>query len=542
MPELKTNALYYGDNLDILRKYVPDESVDLIYLDPPFNSKADYNVLFKEPTGELSAAQLQAFSDSWHWDETAERTFQEIALNGPLSVAKMISAMQDFIGRNDMMAYLVMMTVRLVDLRRVLKPTGSLYLHCDPTASHYLKLVLDTVFSPKQYRNEIVWKRTSAHGTARRYGRVHDTILFYGKSENLTWNTQSMPHGLKYLESHYRHTEPDGRRYRLSDMTGAGVTGGPSGQSWRGFDPAAMGRHWIRTPERLDDLDTQGFIYWTPGGFPQYKTYLREDGVPVQDTWTDIPPINSQAKERLGYDTQKPIALLERIIQTSSNEGGVVLDPFCGCGTAVVAAHKLGRRWIGVDITHLAITVMKKRLEDSFGLKPGRDYQVVGEPVDPAGARALARQDRYQFQWWALSLIGASPAGGDKKRGADSGVDGVIGFIEQGGVAKRAIVQVKSGHVGVTQVRDLKGTMEREKAEMGLFITLEHATAPMRTEAVSAGFYHSDLWKEAYPRIQICTIEDLLAGKLPKLPRHALGGFSKAERIKSEKGKQEAML
>jgi len=539
--ELKTNVLYYGDNLEILRKHIPDESIDLVYLDPPFNSQADYNVLFREPTGELSEAQIKAFSDTWHWDLSAERTFEDIVTAGPAQVAKMISALREFVGRNDVMAYLTMMTIRLIELQRVLKPTGCIYLHCDPTAGHYLKLVLDTVFGARNFRNEIVWRRTSAHSSAKRYGPIHDTLLFYSKSDDYAWNKQRVAYSEEYVERFYRHIDTGGRRYQLGDLTGRGVRHGETGLPWRGVDVTSKGRHWMVPPDELDRLDREGRVYSPPkGGVPRYKRYLDEmPGVVLQDFWDDIAPVQAHAKERLGYDTQKPLSLLERMIQASSNEGDVVLDPFCGCGTAVVAAHKLNRRWIGIDITHLAITVMKERLRDSF---PGIEFEVVGEPVDVASACALAEQDRYQFQWWALSLVNAKPVGDDRKKGRDRGIDGVIGFVESGGRAKRVVVQVKSGHVNPGQIRDLKGTMQREKAEIGLFLTLEPPTQGMISEAASAGFYHSDLWDEDYPRIQICTIEELLEGKQPKLPRWAAGGFPKAQKIVRKEGEQTEML
>lgn len=484
--ELKTNVLYYGDNLEILRKHIPDESIDLIYLDPPFSSQADYNVLFREPTGELSEAQIRAFSDTWHWDLTAERAFEEIVTAGPPQVARMISALRDFLGRNDVMAYLVMMTARLLELRRVLKPSGSLYLHCDPTAGHYLKIVLDTVFGQKNFENELVWHYRGGGVSPRRFGRRHDTIFFYTKGTRWTFNVD--PVRQPYSEDTLERT-----RYKARSFRGEKV--------YDAWDPHPLGKH-------------------------------------PDDVW-DLQPIMPSSKERLSYPTQKPLALLERIIQASSNEGDVVLDPFCGCGTAVVAAHKLNRRWIGIDITHLAITVMKERLRDSFS---GIQFEVVGEPADVAGAGALAEQDRYQFEWWALSLVGAKPVGDDRKKGRDRGIDGVISFVESGGKAKRVVVQVKSGHVNPGQIRDLKGTMQREKAEIGLFLTLEPPTQGMISEAASAGFYHSDLWNEDYPRVQICTIEELLEGKQPKLPRWAGGGFPKAQKIARREGEQAEML
>jgi len=540
--ELKTNVLYYGDNLEILRKHIPDESIDLIYLDPPFNSQAGYNVLFRETSGEPSAAQIKAFSDTWHWDAAAQRTFEGIISSAPDQVARMIGALREFIGPNDVMAYLVMMTARLLELRRVLNSRGSIYLHCDPTASHYLKVVMDTIFGKRNFVNEVVWKRTTAHSDtkqgAKHLGRSHDTVLAYAKTDHYNWNQKYTAYDEHYLQSKYRFVDAEsGRRYRLGDLTGprGAAKGNPK------YEFLGVERYWRYSRERMEQLLREGRIVQTkPGAVPQYKRYLDEMlGQPVQDIWTDIWPINPMAKERLGYETQKPLALLERVIEMGSNEGDLVLDPFCGCGTAVVAAHKLGRRWIGIDITYLAITVMKERLQDSF---PGIQIEVVGEPVDVGGARALADQDRYQFQWWALGLVNAKPVGDDRKKGADRGIDGVIGFVEAGGKAKRIVVQVKSGHVNAAHVRDLKGTMEREKAEMGLFITLEPSTEPMRREAVSAGFYHSELWNEDYPRIQICTIEDLLAGKQPSLPRWASPGFAQAPKIAKQEGVQGGLL
>ena len=543
MSELKTNVLYYGDNLEILRHHIPDESVDLVYLDPPFNSKADYNVLFREESGERSAAQIKAFSDFWHWDNAAEETFREIVQTCPDKVATMIAALRQGIGSNDVMAYLVMMTLRLVELRRVLKPTGSLYLHCDPTASHYIKVIMDGVFGHRSFRNEITWQRTGAHNDAKRYGSVSDRLLFYTKSDKWTWDPQYTEYAPEYVKERYHYVEEDtGRLFWPNQMTGAGQ--GPARMIGGQLREPPRGRHWAYTQDDIDRLEREGAIYWSANGLPYIKNYFDErKGRPLQDVWTDV-VMTKSGHERLGYPTQKPQSLLERIIQASSNEGDVVLDPFCGCGTAVVAAHKLGRRWIGIDITFLAVDVMRKRLCDSF--KPDfptpKDVTVIGEPVDVGGARALAAQDRYQFQWWALSLVSALPAGDDRKKGADTGIDGVIGFVEEKGKAARVIVSVKSGGVNVGQVRDLKGVVEREKAAMGLFITLEPSTEPMRVEAVSAGFYHSALWKKDYPKIQILTVEELLAGKQASLPPSASGGFAKAPRIGKAEGEQRELI
>ena len=482
------NSLYYGDNLQVLRDHIPDESVDLVYLDPPFNSNASYNVLFREKSGEESPAQIKAFTDTWEWTLETERTFEEdIILNPgtPPAVKEMITAFRDFIGRNAMMAYLVMMTPRLVELRRVLKPTGSLYLHCDPTASHYLKIVLDTVFGQENFRNEVVWKRSHAHSSAKRYGPIHDLLLFYSKSGSFFWADHRLPYSDGYVKRYFKFDDGDGRgKYWTGDITGSGIRRGETGTSWKGFDPTAKGRHWMYPPGVLDELDQQNRIYWpkTPSAWPKLKRFLAEaKGLPLQDIIDDVFGLQTMGGprgERLGYPTQKPEALLERIIQASSNEGDVVLDPFCGCGTAVAAAQKLNRQWLGIDITHLAVSLMKSRLKDMFNLDPGRDYQVVGEPRDVGSARALFEQDPFQFQFWAVSLLEAQPQD-QQKRGADRGIDGLFHFIDgPRRTPQKVVVQVKGGGAQVRDVRDLKGVLDREKAALGLFISLQEPTPP----------------------------------------------------------------
>jgi site-specific DNA-methyltransferase (adenine-specific) len=534
------NTLFYGDNLGILRDHFPSECVDLIYLDPPFNSNRSYNVLFKTESGKSADAQIQAFDDTWHWGAMAEETYDQLTQGEHQAVASMISAMRQFIGTNQMMAYLVMMAARLVELHRVLKPTGSLYLHCDPTASHYLKILLDTIFGVQNFRNEIIWKRSHGHNSAKRYGSNHDVILFYSKTNDMRWNDVFLSYDQTYLDKHYSHIDSNGRRYKHENPTGAGISKGVTGQAWHGIDPTLKGRHWARTPEELERLNKEGRIYWPKGGeWPYIITYLDTmRGVPAQEIWSDIDPINMIAAERLGYPTQKPIALLERIIQASSNPGDIVLDPFSGCGTAITAAQKLGRRWIGIDITHLAISMHKNRLKEHFNLEPGKDYDVIGEPEDLSSARQLAQDDRYQFQWWALSLIKARPLGGSAdskvgKKGSDQGIDGVIPFIDDNNKKlKRVIVSVKSGHVNSGMVRDLHGVIDRETdAPIGVFITLEEPSRDMNTEAVSAGFYTSPLWQKRFPRLQMLTIEQLLAGAEVKMPP-AYGAFKQAEKIK----------
>ena len=472
----------------MLRRHVEDESVDLVYLDPPFNSNASYNVLFAERSGKQAAAQIKAFEDTWRWDEGAARAFEETVEAGG-RVSQAMQAFRTFLGDTDMLAYLAMMAPRLVELRRVLKPSGSLYLHCDPTASHYLKMLLDAVFGPQQFRNEIIWKRTSAHSSAKRYGPVHDVILFYGRSDEMEWIGGQQAYETDYVQQRYKRG--DDRPWRDENLTGAGIRHGETGLVWRGFDVTAKGRHWAYPPSVLDAMDSVGEIYWPTkkGGWPREKIFLDEaKGIPLQDVWTDIPPINSQARERLGYPTQKPEALLERILGASSSEGDVVLDPFCGCGTTIAAAQKLKRRWIGIDITSLAISLIRHRLTDAFG--GSATYEVVGEPVSLPDAVKLAADDPYQFQWWALGLVGARPV--EQKKGADKGIAGRIYFHEgENRETKQIVFSVKAGQLHATYVRDLRGVLEREKAAIGVLIALDEPTKAMRTEAASAGFYRS---------------------------------------------------
>jgi site-specific DNA-methyltransferase (adenine-specific) len=530
------NRLYYGDNLSVLRDAIRDESVDLVYLDPPFNSNANYNVLFKSSRGVESAAQIEAFEDTWHWNEQAELAFAEVEESANVEAASMLRAMRSALGENDMMAYLAMMSVRLLELHRVLKPTGSLYLHCDPTASHYLKVMLDAIFGFERYRNEIIWKRTTTHSDSKTWSRVADTILFYTKGKSFTWNVPREAHSDAYLSKKYRHKERDGRVYRLDNMTSPNPRPNMM-YDWKGFPFPEKG--WRYSKETMAKLDAEGRI-WYPtkadGGVntakrPQLKRYLEEmEGGVIGTVWTDIPPINSQAQERLGYPTQKPLALLQRIIAASTNEGDVVLDPFCGCGTSIHASQRMKRQWLGIDITHLAISLIERRLRDAF---PDITFLVEGTPKDFDGARDLAARDKYQFQWWATSLVGAVPAGG-KKKGMDRGIDGFINFRDAEMKPQVAIVSVKGGeNVSAAMIRDLKGTMEREKAPMGVFITLVEPTREMTKEAASAGFYETGGLK--YPRIQIVTIQELLAGEKIDRPFGYSEGFKRAAREKDDR-------
>jgi hypothetical protein len=427
------------------------------------------------------------------------------------SVADVLRAFRTFLGTNDLLAYLSMMAPRLVELRRVLKPTGSLYLHCDPTASHYLKLLLDAVFGAEHFRAEITWQRSAAHSDTKQGmkqpGRIHDVILFYSRSSDWTWNPIFTAYTREYIESHYRYVEEGtGRRYRKGDLT-ANKPGGDTSYEWNGVRPY-KGRYWAYSKEKMAGFEAEGRLVYTKTGMPEYKRYLDEmPGVPLQDIWTDIDPINSQAQERLGYPTQKPEALLERIIEASSNKGDVVLDPFCGCGTTIAAAQKLSRPWIGIDVTHLAISLIKVRLRDAYS--DGVKYEVLGEPTTIEGARELAETDPYQFQWWALGLVGARPA--NQKKGADKGIDGRLYFHDGSDTTRQIVMSVKAGKLHATHVRDLGHVRTREDAEIGVLLSFDRPTKPMRAEAASAGFYESPWGK--HPRLQLLTVAELLQGK-----------------------------
>jgi len=539
------NTLYYGDNLPILREYIQDESIDLIYLDPPFNSNRSYNVLFKDESGSSADAQLTTFDDTWHWGPSAAEIYEELVTGSNPEIGTMISALHQFIGENQMMAYLVMMATRLVELQRVLKPTGSLYLHCDPTASHYLKIILDTIFGVENFGNEIIWQRTNTKGLAfTGFASNHDIIFRYTKSDQWVWNSQYTNYDPEYLEKFYKYYEPKtGRRYQLGDL----VNPNPDRPNLT-YEFLGIIRVWRWPKERMEAAYKKGIVVQTkPGAVPRLKRYLDEqEGLPIGDIWSDILPVQAGSAERPGYPTQKPLPLLERIIQTSSNPGDLVLDPFSGCGTAISAAQKLGRQWIGIDITYLAIAMHKNRLKELFNLEPKVDYQVIGEPMDDNDAHQLAHDNPYQFQWWALSAIQAMPLGGQEgkkegKKDADGGIDGVINFIDDPkGKVSQVLVQVKSGSGHSSHIRDLGGIIEGNQAAIGVFITLEPPTSEMKKEAVSAGFYTSPINGQKYPRLQILCIEDLFKGEKVKMPPTA-STSKKAERVKKAQGEQTSL-
>lgn len=546
------NQLWFGDNLEVLRNRdaFPNNYVDLIYLDPPFNSNANYNMLFKEATGDKSQAQIEAFEDTWQWiTGQTDTVYKELTRDPDYpDLANLIESFERFLGKNALMAYLVMMAIRLKELHRVLKPTGSLYLHCDPTASHYIKLVLDAVFGFENYRNEITWKRrhgfSSAVHESNRFGVCTDIIFFYAKSQQSKFVPQynkDAPGYKKYVEDFFTMVNDDGRKFQPTSLTNPAYRPNLI-YEYKGYKPPKNG--WMISKEKMEQWDKEGKIYFPPNkeGRLRRKSFADElKGMPIQNIWDDIEQLGAHAQERLGYPTQKPEALLERIIKASSNEGDLVLDPFCGCGTTIAVAERLKRKWIGIDITWLSVDLMERRLKDSFGseLSP---YIVEGAPKDVASAINLAERDKYQFQWWAVTQIGARPYQG-KKKGSDTGIDGVMYFEDDMNTGKqeKIMVQVKAGaHVSSPHIRDLIGVLDREKAAIGVYISIVKPTKDMLEEARKAGVFESVNGK-MYPRIQMLTIEEIMNGKQPDYPYRDTGGFTPFKRAtRQEKDKPES--
>ena len=533
MAEFKPNTLYYGDNLEVLPDF-PSECVDLVYLDPPFNSNRSYNVLFRESAGTEAEAQIEAFEDTWQWTTATAEVFDEVASRGD-DVGRLLQAFVSALGHNDMTAYLTMMAPRLIELRRVMKPTASIYLHCDPTASHYLKTLMDAVFGVRNFRNEIIWKRTSAHSDARRYGRVHDVLLFFTNGRASNWNDVFQPYDEAYVEQYYRYEDEDGRRWMSGDLSAAGLSGGGYEYEWHGYT-----RVWRVPEETMRRLDAESRVFYTRTGFPRLKRYLDESrGLRASDVWSDIEAVRSWHRERLPYPTQKPEALLERIIAASSNPGDLVLDPFCGCGTATVAAHRLGRQWVGIDITYLAVDLMQHRLRDTFPDDFADGVPVDGEPADEAAALALAERGKFQFQFWAVARLGGTARSGTPRMGPDQGIDGVTTFPERDPndpesptlQHKQVIISVKGGGTGVRDVRDLRGVVEREDAAIGVLVTARQPTRAMINEASGAGLYRSPWDGSTYPRIQLLTAGDIVHGNGIEMPsRRGMPQYQQAPR------------
>ncbi|MBW4441872.1 MAG: restriction endonuclease [Plectolyngbya sp. WJT66-NPBG17] len=502
------NYLYYGDNLDNLRRFVPDESVDLCYIDPPFNSKRNYNQIYNR-IGKEDIAQAQAFIDTWTWDDLARKGFSDIVQNSnglfTNQAINLIIGLEKVLGQDSLLAYLVSMTLRVAEIHRVLKPTGNFYFHCDPTSSHYLKLILDSIFCSQSgdFKNEIIWNYSGWNSKLKdSFSKRHDVIFFYSKGKTQTFNSYSLPYESKeqYVSRRKQKIFRDetGREYVLSDR----------------------------------------------GGGQRIKRYLDEAmayGQPIDDVWK-IDKLNNSSKERLGYPTQKPEALLERIIKASTNEGDVVLDAYCGCGTSVAVAQKLNRRWIGIDITYQAISVILKRLEDTYNNQVLEDVVLSGIPRDLSSAEALANREddrtRKEFEKWAVLTYSKNRAAINQKKGADQGVDGRAFFPITDKEFGSIIFQVKSGKVDARDIRDLVGTMSREKADLGVFITLRSPTQPMIKEAKSAEFYHYQFFDRDIPKIQIVTVEEIINGNAQFNVPLVAGVLKSAPRNNDDGGEQ----
>lgn len=509
------NQLFCGDNLEVLRRDIADETIDLVYLDPPFKSDQDYNLLFREKGGSRSASQILAFEDTWEWNLEAQRNYNFVVQRAG-KLGQVMAQFRTMIGESDMLAYLSMMAPRLVELQRVLKPTGSLYLHCDPTASHYLKLLLDAIFGPTNFKNELVWQRTNAHNTANQYGRIHDILLFYVKqADRYKWNDVTADYSTAQLKRYKQDKE--GRWYTGQDLTASRPNSKSGKFCWRGVTPPPT-RGWGYELEQLEQWWKQGLILCRKDGKPRMdglKVYFEEmPGKLPQSVWTDITRIPNTSKERLPYPTQKPQALLERIIEVSSNPGDVILDPFCGCGTAIEAAEKLKRRWIGIDITVQAMRVTTNERLKKFGDAFRKSYDVTYRPCDIAAAEAFAVEQPFQFQDWTIEKLNGVAS---RSRSGDRGIDGRLYFHEDGnGPLREVVVSVKGGKLKPTFIRELQGAVARERAPMGVLITLKEPSKQMIRDAASSGFYTCG--SGTYPKIQVITVKEILADARFELP------------------------
>ncbi len=538
------NRLYYGDCLTVMAD-MPLGSVDLIYLDPPFSSNRDYNAIYPDETGRPLPDQVEAFCDTWTLDEERERAIRTMPVlmrdHGiEDEVAEFWRLWMNALRKTNprLLAYLSYMVQRILPMKSILKPTGSVYLHCDPTASHYIKIMMDAIFGHDNFRSEVIWKRSHAHNAARRWGPVHDTILFYSRTDKYKWNRSFQPYDQAYIDRYFKFDDEDGRgRYWTGDLTGAGTRNGPSGQPWRGYNVEEKGRHWAYAPDELDRLDKDRRIYWpkTESAMPKLKRYLSEaKGVPAQDILSDVPSLQRMSagyKESLGYATQKPVALLERIIAASSDPGDTVFDPFCGCATTLEAAHNLGRQWIGIDIAiHAIKRVARLRLTERLRLVEGQDFTVDGVPRNLEGARDLWQRDKYHFQKWAVEEVDGFVT---TRRTSDGGIDGRLYFARHGAPELRSmVIEAKGGkNVGIGVVRDLRGVLEREEADMAGLIVLEEPgdrkRANFAREMAAAG--DLDEMGVLYPRMQMLTAEEILSGQRFNTPTVAARGTGQGE-------------
>lgn len=508
------NKLFFGDNLFVLDQYISPESIDLIYLDPPFNSKAVFNLLYERPQNVKETAQRTAFRDTWHWQDETQASYLRIMARGG-RVASVLDGFRQAWEKRAITAYLVMMTERLIYLHTVLKPTGSLYLHCDPTASHYLKSILDAIFGPNSFQNEVIWQRTTSHNSAKRYGRIHDSILFYSKSNKFTWNPQYTAYREKQL-SRYKKDE-NGNLYKAENLTAERRDSDSGKFDWRGSTPGPT-RGWAYELDQLEQWWAEGRILKKRDGSPRLdglKVYYDDmPGQPLQDIWTDIPRVPNVSGDRLGFPTQKPVNLLSRILAASSNVGDVILDPFCGCGTTVEAAERLGRQWIGIDVSYYSVRLIEKRMKVQFGAK--QDVPIEGIPADEASGEALADRDPYGFQQWAVGELGCQ-LWNEGKKGADSGIDGEMRFFGGPDRIGRLLVQVKGGRrIGPAQIREFRTVLNDAKADMGIFFSRAEPSGEMKREASAAGFCR--LGHQSVPKLQIVSLADWFAGKHPSMP------------------------
>lgn len=476
------NILYYGDNLDILKKYIKDETIDLCYIDPPFNSKRNYNQIYNN-IGKEDKAQAQAFVDTWTWDDYAIKGYEDICQSGKYNkkCVELIIGLRKVLGDSSLMSYLISMTLRIAQIYRVLKPTGSFFLHCDPTSSHYLKLVIDSIFCSQggDFQNEIVWCYTSGGKSNKRYARKHDVVFFYTKTDEYTFNDNDI-------------------RVPYSEKTLAN------------YKPGLKGSQYTADVK------------------------LNENGKMPEDYW-NIAIASKSAKEYLGYPTQKPEQLLERIIKGSSNKGDTILDAYCGCGTSIAVAQKLGRKWVGIDITYQSISVIIKRLKEHFGQDVISKTELNGVPQDIESAIALAHKKddrvRKEFEKWAVLTYSDNKVIINEKKGADEGIDGIAFMLVGDEEHKQVLFSVKSGHVGVNMIRDFCHVVDREEAAMGIFITLEEPTKPMIKEAKNMGNYINPLTNQEYPKVSIVTIDEILKGHRLNLPQ-AVDVLKEAQRNK----------
>lgn len=519
-------SLHYGDNIELMKQLHAEHSggfIDLIYIDPPFNSKRNYNVLFESIDLKDAKAQKEAFADTWS-SVSYHETLAEIQ-KIDLDLYKFLQALDSINISKSAISYLTTMSIRIWYMHKLLKETGSFYLHCDPNMSHYLKLVCDIIFGEKNFRNEIIWKRTNAHNDTKRatsFGAIHDVIFYYSKSKTFVWNKQFTNYDEKYIQKAYNRNDETGY-FKTSDIT---ANNPGYHYSWKGILPS-KGRFWAYSELRMQELEDNNKLYYSSTGKPYLKNYFLEmDGIILQDVWNDISPISPQAKERLGYPTQKPEALMERLIKASTNEGDLVADFFCGCGTTIAVAEKLNRNWIGCDISHLAVKLILSRLSKPYQHDKERSeylksITITGLPKDIASAKELARnadKHRVQFQDWVIEYL--LDGNSNTKKSGDGGFDGYITFPSVNPKKRgHAIIEVKSGNVGIATLRSFMNVVDKQKADIGIFVCFaEQITKGMFLEASSKG--STDEFSNC-PKIQIISVEDLLADKKPKLPGHS---------------------